>query len=100
MGALRKFYRDTVSVRAKEGIYDTYGAPVQVTCMVDETTRLVRGADGAEVVSSSTIYAPPERAAVLVQGAEVTLPSGDVTSILSRSVRRFGRLSHVEAACQ
>lgn len=100
---LADFYVHTVTVQAKQGIYDTYGPPVTVPCFVDEQTRLVRAADGSETVSSTTITAAPAHAPTLVQGARVTLPSGDTTNILTRSVHESGDLDlpdHVTAACE
>lgn len=100
---LNDFYVHSVTVETKQGIYDTYGTPVTISCFVDETTRLVRSPNGNEVVSSTTITAHPDLATVLVQGARVTLPSGDVTTILTRSLAESGDLDlpdHVTAACE
>lgn len=97
----------TVTVRTKTG-QGSYG-PVYAAgetvegVMVDETTRLVRTSDGSEQVSSTTVYDPQvSRAAKFAVGSRVTLPSGDETTVLSRSVHSFpglGLPEHVEAAC-
>ena len=72
--------------------------------LVDEETRLVRASDGTEAVSSTTIIARPAQADLLTAGSEVTLPSGDTTTVLTRSVQTMpgldGMPEHVEAACE
>ncbi len=69
--------------------------------LVDETTRLVRASDGTEKVSSSTITARIEQADQLTAGSRVTLPSGDVTTIITRSVRLGGPLpDRVQVSCE
>lgn len=37
----------------------TYGPPVQVKCFRDDARKLVRNAQGEQVISSSTCYCPP-----------------------------------------
>ncbi|MFY1658575.1 hypothetical protein [Micromonospora sp. WMMD1274] len=83
----------TVRVEAYEGsgaYGDTYAAPVDVApCVVDDTNRRVvaqtQGAQGGEVVSSTTVFAPP--GTVAPPGSRVTLPwSGRVTKVLATSV--------------
>lgn len=100
------FMVHTVGVRTLtgEGSYGPiYADSVSVSgVMVDETTRLVRSGDGSEVVSSTTIYGPLDTAAVFTVGSRVTLPSGDETTVLSRSVHSLpglGLPEHVEVAC-
>lgn len=69
----------TVTVEAYEGsgaYGDVYAAPVQVSpCVVEDTRRLVRvqtqDAAGAEQVSSTTVYAPPNT--VAPPGSKVTV---------------------------
>ncbi|WP_130012142.1 hypothetical protein [Serinicoccus sediminis] len=100
---LADFYVHTVQVEPKVGIYGDYGPAVPVPCFVDEQTRIVRAADGTEQTSSTTIVAHPDHAPTLVAGSRVTLPSGDRTTILSRSLADSGPLDlpdHVEAACE
>lgn len=100
---LNDFYIHSVIIERKQGIYDTYGTPVTISCFVDETTRLVRAANGSETVSSTTITAHTDLATVLASGARVTLPSGDTTNILTTSVHTSGALDlpdHCTASCE
>lgn len=103
-------YVHTVEVETFEGAGpygDQYAAPVTLSpdtdtgVLVDETTKLVRADDGSEVVSSSTITARVEQADQLTNGSRVTLPSGDRTTIISRSVRIGGPLpDRVQVSCE
>lgn len=100
------FMVHTVTVRTKtgEGAYGpVYADPVEVSgVMVDETMRLVRTGDGSEQTSSTTIYAPLAQASTFAVGSRVTLPSGDITTVLARQVHNLpglGLPEHVEAAC-
>lgn len=102
---LVEFFVHTVSVEPFEGESGyggtIYGAPVDVACFVDETTRMVRATDGSEVVSSSTVYAGPD--APITNGSRVTLPSGDTTVVVATSRHDSGPLDlpdHLEAACE
>lgn len=63
------------------GMGDVYAAPVTVQALVDESTRLVRGPDAAEVVSSATVYAPA--GTVAPPGSRVTLPGGDQRTVIT-----------------
>lgn len=79
----------TVSVEPFEGTGaygKVYGAAVDVTpCLVVHKRRRVRiqtqDAAGAEVISSTTVYAPPGTAAP--PESRVTLPSGAVAQVLN-----------------
>lgn len=85
---------------------DVYATSVDVTpCVVEDTRRLVRvqtqDAAGAEAVSSTTVYAPPDT--VAPPGSRVILPSGRVARVLA--VARLddhgiGLPSHVEIALE
>lgn len=105
---IERFMVHTVKVRtySGEGSMGPIYAPeaTMERVYVDETTRLVRAADGSEVTSSTTIYdAGLARADMLKVGTLVTLPSGDTTTVLSRSVHSMplpGMPEHVEAACE
>jgi len=66
------------------GMGDVYGPPVAVAVLLDESTRLVRDADAAEVVSSATLYADP--GVVAPPGSTVTLPDGSVRTVITTSV--------------
>lgn len=102
----------TITVETFEGsgaLGSVYSEPVTLSpdtdpetgVMVDETTRLVRASDGTEKVSSSTITARIEQADQLKAGSRVTLPSGDVTTIITRSVRVGGALpDRVQVSCE
>lgn len=108
MSRFGTFFVHEVTTRQKVGVYDTVGPPVVLSpnntppdgVFVDEQTRMVRSPGGSEVVSSTTITGPPSVKDRLAVGTEVTLPSGDTTTVITRNVRTFGRLSHVEAACE
>lgn len=99
----------TVTVEAYQGsgaYGDVYATPVDVTpCVVEDTRRLVRvqtqDAVGAEAVSSTTVYAPPDTPAP--PGSRVILPSGRVARVLA--VARLddhglGLPAHVEIALE
>ena len=58
----------------------TYAAGQSLRCRIQQTRRLVRGLDGQEIVSTTTLYAPPTSTtsgAVVVNPYDrITLPSG------------------------
>lgn len=72
-----------------------------VSCWVEETTDLVRDANGTEVVSSAKVFAPLADRAAFAVGSKVTLPSGRVARVLALSVFDSGSLNlgldHIEA---
>ena len=99
----------TVSVRAYVGAGargDVHATAVEVPgCFVDHKRRRVRvatgDAAGAEVISSTTVYAPPGTTAA--PGSLVTLPSGDVAKVLVQTVHDAAGLplpEHVELALE
>lgn len=101
----------TVTPHQGQGSYGPVYGPEQTLSpetgtgvLVDEETRLVRAPDGTEAVSSTTIIARVAQADALTVGTRVTLPSGDVTTVLTRSVATLPGVDdmpeHVEAACQ
>src|SRR5690625_239131 len=65
----------TVETCTGHGAYGPiYADPVpDVPCYVEHRTQLVRDRTGAEVVSSTTIYAPPARAGLFTPESRVTL---------------------------
>lgn len=73
-----------------------------VSCWVEETTDLVRDANGTEVVSSAKVFAPLAERARFVVGSKVTLPSGREARVLALSVFDSGSLDlgldHIEVA--
>jgi hypothetical protein len=75
-----------------------FGAPVQVTCRVDEAQRLVRSNTGEEVVSSSTVFCDLDT--VIPAGSRVTV-NGRTTTVLALAAFDTGgrsRLDHKEAS--
>lgn len=92
-GDLDDFYVHTVTLTpiTGEGAYGTtYGTPTQVACFVDETTRLVRDQDGAEVTASATIYTAPGTTAA--PGSTVTLPTGRTATVITTQQHDSGPL--------
>lgn len=88
--------------------YDAYGKRQYATAQtikgfVNDTRRMVRNADGVEVVSETTVYLPAGTATIPVD-SEVTLPAtfgGRVTTVLAVSVHDGGGQptpDHVELA--
>jgi hypothetical protein len=100
----------TVSVEAYEGsgaYGDVFASPADVgPCVVDDTNRRVaaqtQGAEGGEVVSSTTVFAPP--GTVAPPGSRVTLPwNGRVTRVLATSFlddHGLGLPEHVELSLE
>jgi len=83
MSTLEDFFVHTISVEqliGSGGEGDVYASAVDVRCFVEDTRRLVRGPDGREVVSETTVYAPAGTTA-LAPGARVTLPTRAATVI-------------------
>ncbi|GHH67616.1 hypothetical protein GCM10017673_14910 [Streptosporangium violaceochromogenes] len=77
-----------------------YGEQTSVRCMVDEKRRLVRSAEGAEVISETTVYAPLDT--VCPAGSRVTV-NGRVSTVLTSSRRDGGGLptpDHLEITLQ
>lgn len=107
---LGDFYVHRVAVEPYEG-EGSYG-PVfgprvdDVACYVENRRQLVRDSDGAEVVSDTTVYAPPERAALFPPGSLVHLPDhtfAATTTVISCGVLTSGALElpdHIAVACR
>ncbi|OUC99319.1 hypothetical protein [Streptosporangium minutum] len=77
-----------------------YGDAVTVRCFVDEKRRLVRDAEGSEVVSETTVYMPLDTACPT--GSRVTA-NGRTTTVITSSRRDGGGLpvpDHLEVALQ
>lgn len=95
--------RHTVLVQPFEGegpIGPEYGEQTAVACFVDDKRRMVRDADGSEVVSETTVYmrlgetCPP--------GSRLVV-NGRTTYAITSSPRDGGGLpvpNHLEVACQ
>lgn len=69
---------------------DVYGPAQTIRCLVEDTRQLVRALDGSEVVSQTTVYAPPGLAAP--PDSKVTLPSGRVSYVITASGHDDGGL--------
>jgi hypothetical protein len=82
------------------GYGDVHGPPRLVRCLMEDRTQLVRDRTGAEVVSSTSVFAGPD-APDGPPGSLVTLPSGRVTTVITQARRSSGPLDlpdHVEWA--
>lgn len=78
-----------------------YGAPREVRALIDAERRLVRGADGSETTSETTLRVRLEHADLFPIGSRVTLPDGAAPTVITAS-RHDGRglpvPSHLEVA--
>jgi hypothetical protein len=88
----RWLLRHTIAIEPYQGAdsfgASFYGPAVTVRCFLDAKVRMVRDAGtGAQVVSSSTAYAPLET--VAPAESRVTLPDGRVTAVM-QALRRDG----------
>jgi hypothetical protein len=94
----------TVTVEPWEGsggYGDIWGAPFDLQCFVEDKRRLVRAADGSEVVSETTVYA--NRGPSIPNRSRITLPSGRQPLVITVSDHDGGALpvpSHLEIACE
>lgn len=88
----------TVEAREGSGAYgDVYAAPVTVRALVEQSRRLVRDTDGAEVTSETTVRVPLSTTAPA--GSRITLPDGRRSLVITTSAHNGGRLpvpSHLE----
>lgn len=78
-----------------------YGDQVPVRCFVAEKRQLVRDAQGAEVISETTVIMPLDT--VCPPESKVTLPSGRVTYAITDAHEDGGGLptpDHLQVACQ
>ena len=70
-------------------------------CYVDAGRKLVRAADGSQVVSEVRVFAPA--ATVVPVGSRITLADGTVTTVISAQVHSSHGLDlpeHLEVACE
>ena len=93
----------TVEAYRGDGAYGAvYDQAVNVApCFVDDTRRLVRAADGSQVISESTVYAPADT--VAPADSRITLPSGPVTTVITSKALTAAGLplpEHLELMCQ
>lgn len=100
-GGISMFFVHEVSVEAYEGsgaYGPSYAAPVAVSCFLDDGVRLVRNVSGAEVASSSTVYADLSVADLFLPESRVSV-NGRTATVISSSRRDSGPLGlpdHVE----
>ncbi|TQN26094.1 hypothetical protein FHX37_4632 [Haloactinospora alba] len=100
---LRRMGSDvTVEPYQGEGPYGpTYADPVAVRAIVEGKRRMVRGDDGSEVTSETTLRVQLNHADSFPAGSRVTLPDGTQSSVITTS-RHDGRTmpvpSHVEVS--
>lgn len=91
MGSIPKWmlrHTATVEPPTGEGSHGpTYGPPAVVRCFRDDKRRLIRGRDGSEVVSETTLYM--RLAETCPVGSRVTLDDGRVCTVIT-SARRDG----------
>lgn len=73
--------------RTGEGPYGpVFGTPATVSAIVDQTRRLVRDAQGEQVVSETTLYV--QLGTACPDGSRVTLPDGQATTVITTSQHR------------
>jgi hypothetical protein len=94
--------KDTVAVESYsgEGAYGPiYAASATVSCNIDGTRRLVRNANGDEVVSEATLHVHPNDAAAFVPESRVTI-SGRASTVLSVNSQTFrGQAVYAKVTC-
>lgn len=96
----------TVTIEPLEGQTGSgepsFGSPVSVEVVIDQTRRRVLNAEGSEVISESTLVCAAGTACP--DGSRVTLPDGHVTySIITKTARDHGQddlPAHTEIALQ
>jgi len=93
----------TVAAYRGDGAYGPVYDPARQVqpCFVDDARRLVRAADGSQVVSEATVYAPADT--VAPAGSRLTLPTGRVTTVITaKALTAAGLLlpEHVELMCE
>lgn len=109
MSAIDDFYVHTVTVETLTGT-DGYGreifaAPVILTppdtgVFVEQKRRMVRDANGAEVISETTVYGRPEAAGQFLPGSRVTY-RGATSHVITTSLHDSGDLAlpdHIQVA--
>lgn len=89
------FYVHTVTVETYQGTNgygeDTFAAPVTVVGFLDDSRRLVRGADAEQVISESQFYTRPENGALFTAESRVTA-DGSVSRVIRTNVNMSGNL--------
>lgn len=67
-----------------------FGPSAPVRCRRDDKRRLVRGRDGSEIVSETTLYMSPQQECP--DGSRITLDDGRVTTVILAARRGGGRM--------
>lgn len=98
----RSMLKDTVSVETYggDGAYGpVYAAAKAIQCNIEAARRLVRNANGDQVVSEATLYVHPYDAAAFIAESLVTI-DGRASRILAASSQTFrGRTSYLKVTC-
>jgi len=95
----------TVTVRpylGESSVGPVYGAAFPLQCMAQGKRRMVRAGDGAETLSSLTLFTAPGKAATVPPGSEVDW-QGDTTRVLDATDHDSGGLGapdHTEVVCE
>jgi hypothetical protein len=91
---LAEFWQHTITVEMflGAGAYgDVYAAPVTVIGFMDGTRKLVRGANGEQVVSESSFYTYPITGPLFVTDSRVTQGT-EVTYVIKNNTNDSGSL--------
>lgn len=98
---MAEFYVHTATVETFLGSsgygVDVFAAPVILDpdedngCFIDGTRKLVRGKDGEQVVSESTLYTYPSNAALFLADSRVTTGDG-VSRVIKTNTNTSGDL--------
>lgn len=91
---IAEFYQQTVSVEtyASTGAFGpNYATAVPVLCLVVDSYKSVRGANGEEVNSSAVLTTRPENAALFTPNSRVTIDAR-TAFVISTSVSQAGTL--------
>jgi hypothetical protein len=92
---MAEFYVHTATVEMFLGANgygeDTFAAPVSVVCFADDARKLVRGKDGEQVVSESTLYTYPINAPLFTADSRVTLNEA-MSRVIKTAVHDSGDL--------
>jgi hypothetical protein len=71
------FWVHTAAVETFAGVngygVDTFAAPVTITCLADDSRKLVRNAAGEQVISETTLYTSILNAALFTPDTRVTV---------------------------
>jgi hypothetical protein len=81
---------------------DVYGETFTLQCMAQGQRRLVRDGDGAETLSTLTLYCAPDQASSIPPGS-VVVWKGDTTVVIGATDHDDGGLGapqHTEVVCE